>query len=141
VGRAVVIARIGGSLGVVLLVSVLYTEVILVNPTTVSLTYLVLILLIASRWGIAESTTASIAAVLCFNFFFLPPVRTFAIADPQNWVALLAFLLTAVVTSQLSGRARQRHLEGSHGRAISSGCTRSAGHFSSPNVERRRRAV
>jgi two-component system sensor histidine kinase KdpD len=69
------------------------------------------VLLIATRWGIAESTTASLAAVLCFNFFFLPPVGTFTIADPQNWVALVAFLLTAIVASQLSGRAKQRNVE------------------------------
>jgi two-component system sensor histidine kinase KdpD len=88
-----------------------YARVLPVNPTTVALTYLAVILLLASFWGIAESTVASVAAVLCFNFFFLPPVGTLTIADPQNWVALLAFLLTAVVTSQLSGRARRRHIE------------------------------
>jgi two-component system sensor histidine kinase KdpD len=92
-------------------VTALYARLIPVNPTTVALTYLAVILLIASSWGIAESTTASLVAVLCFNFFFLPPVGTLTIADPQNWVALVAFLLTAVVTSQLSVRARQRHLE------------------------------
>src|SRR5262249_52935535 len=47
----------------------------------------------------------------CFNFFFLPPVGTFTISDPQNWIAFLAFLITAVVTSQLSGRARRRAVE------------------------------
>ena len=67
-----------------------------------------MILLIATWWGIGEATTASVAAMLCFNFFFLPPIGTFTIADPQNWVALVAFLLTAIIASQLSGRARQR---------------------------------
>jgi two-component system sensor histidine kinase KdpD len=82
-----------------------------VNPTTVALTYLVVILVIASSWGITEATAASVLAVVCFNFYFLPPVGTFTIADPQNWVAFLAFLITAVVASQLSGRARHRTLE------------------------------
>src|SRR5262245_28768399 len=67
--------------------------------------------MIATGWGIAEATTASVVAMLCFNFFFLPPVGTFTIADPQNWVALVAFLLTAIVASQLSGRARRRNVE------------------------------
>ena len=49
--------------------------------------------------------------MLCFNFFFLPPVGTLTIADPQNWVALVAFLVTAIVASQLSGRARQREID------------------------------
>src|SRR5262245_42427616 len=55
--------------------------------------------------------TASVVAVLCFNFFFLPPVGTFTIADPQNWVAFVAFLATAFVASQVSGRARRRELD------------------------------
>jgi two-component system sensor histidine kinase KdpD len=82
-----------------------------VSPATVALTYLVVILVIATGWGIAEATAASVLAVVCFNFFFLPPVGTFTIADPQNWVAFVAFLITAVVASQLSGRARRRALE------------------------------
>ena len=81
------------------------------NPTTIALSYVVVILLIATGWGIGEATAASVAAMLCFNFFFLPPVGTLTIADPQNWVALVAFLLTAIIASQLSGRARQRNIE------------------------------
>jgi two-component system sensor histidine kinase KdpD len=82
-----------------------------VNPTTVALIYVVVILLIATTWGIAESTAASLVAMVCFNFFFLPPVGTLTIADPQNWVALVAFLLTATIASQLSVRARRRTSE------------------------------
>ena len=48
----------------------------------------------------------SVVATLAYNFFFLPPVGTFTIADPQNWIALFTFLLTAVIASQLSERAR-----------------------------------
>jgi two-component system sensor histidine kinase KdpD len=48
---------------------------------------------------------------VCLNVFFLPPVGTLTIADPQNWIALAAFLMTGIVASQLSGRARKRHLE------------------------------
>jgi two-component system, OmpR family, sensor histidine kinase KdpD len=109
--RVVVIARVAVSIAAVALVTAVYSEILHVNPTTIALTYLVLILLIASGWGITEATTASVVAVLCLNFFFLPPVGTLTIADPQNWVALLAFLVTAVVASQLSGRARQRNIE------------------------------
>lgn len=106
-----VAARVASSLAVVAAVTTLYSLAVHVNPTTIALTYVVVILLIAMRWGIAESTTASLAAVLCFNFFFLPPLGTLTIADPQNWVALVAFLLTAIITSQLSGRARRRHMD------------------------------
>jgi two-component system sensor histidine kinase KdpD len=49
----------------------------------------------------------SVVAMLAFNYFFLPPVGHFTVADPQNWVALLAFLVTAIVGSQLSNRIRK----------------------------------
>jgi two-component system, OmpR family, sensor histidine kinase KdpD len=103
--------RLAASVGAVALVTALYAEVLHVNPTTVAPTYLIVVLLVATGWGIAEGTLASLLAALCFNFFFLPPAGTFTIADPQNWIALLAFLLTAVVGSQLSGRARRRAVE------------------------------
>jgi two-component system, OmpR family, sensor histidine kinase KdpD len=105
--------RGAASIAAIALITVLYFEVLHVNPTTVAVSYLIAILLIATWWGIVEATTASILAVLCFNFFFLPPTGTFTIADPLNWVALLAFLVTAIVASQLSGRARQREIDAS----------------------------
>lgn len=104
------IGRYAVAIGAVLVITALYSAVLHVNPTTVALTYLIAILLVAT-WGLAEATTASVVAVLCFNFFFLPPVGTFTIADPQNWVAFVAFLATAIVASQLSGRARRRELD------------------------------
>jgi two-component system sensor histidine kinase KdpD len=78
-----------------------------VNPTTVALTFLLLVLLLASRWGLTLATTTAIVATLAFNYFFLPPVHTFTIADPQNWIALLAFLVSAILASRLSERARR----------------------------------
>jgi two-component system sensor histidine kinase KdpD len=111
VHNLIVAARVAASIGAVALVTVLYSVVLHVNPTTVALSYLIAILLLATAWGIVEATTASIVAVPCFNFFFLPPVGTLTIADPQNWVAFVAFLATAVIASQLSGRARQREID------------------------------
>ena len=54
--------------------------------------------------------------MLCFNFFFLPPFHTFTIADPQNWVALTAFFITAVAVGQLSASAKRRAEEAEAGR-------------------------
>src|SRR5499427_10248329 len=109
--RLVMTGRIVASLAAVAAVTAGYAAFVPVNPTTIALTYVVVILLIATTWGIAESTVASLVAMICFNFFFLPPVGTLTIADPQNWVALVAFLLTATVASQLSVRARRRNIE------------------------------
>src|SRR5262245_21240063 len=84
VGRFLTLARVSASVGVVALITFLYLQLLEVNPTTVALCYLVAILLLATFWGIVEATVASVAAVLCFNFFFLPPVGTLTIADHQN---------------------------------------------------------
>jgi len=84
-------------------------ERIPVNPTTAGFAYLITILLVAARWGLPESVTASAAAAFCLNYFFLPPVRTLNIADTHNWVALSAFLVTSLVASQLSEVARRRN--------------------------------
>jgi two-component system, OmpR family, sensor histidine kinase KdpD len=77
------------------------------NQTTVALSFLMAILAVSAVWGMAVSAFMSVAAMLAFNYFFLPPVGTLTIADAQNWVALFAFLATAVVGSQLSGRIRR----------------------------------
>ena len=86
-------------------------RVVPVNATTAALAYLVAILFIAAKWGLVESIGASLVAVLCFNFFFLPPIGTFSIADPQNWVALFAFLATSITASRFSMQARRRTQE------------------------------
>jgi two-component system sensor histidine kinase KdpD len=79
-----------------------------VNATTVGFAYLLLILIIASTWGFFEAALASVLATLAYNFFFLPPVGTFTIADPQNWVALFSFLSTSLIASRLSDKAERR---------------------------------
>jgi len=109
--RTRIVGRIAASVGTVGGVTLVYYRLVPVNPTTVALTYVVVVLLLATTWGIAEATVAALVAVACFNFFFLPPFLTWTIADSQNWVAFIVFMLTAVIVSQLSGRSRQRHIE------------------------------
>ncbi len=78
-----------------------------INPTTVALAFLLTVLVVSAYWGLRYSVVLAVVATLAFNFFFLPPYGTFTIADPQNWVALFAFLFTAIIASQLSERARR----------------------------------
>lgn len=92
-------------------VTALYLRVFHVNSATAGFTFLVLILALATRVSLGQSIAASILSVAAYNFFFLPPVGTFTIADPQNWVALLAFLATAITASHLSSSARRRAQE------------------------------
>jgi len=82
-----------------------------VNQTTVALMFLVMVLLTSAYWGLRYALLMAVLATAAFNFFFLPPVGTFTIADPQNWIALFAFLVTALVASNLAERAR-REAEG-----------------------------
>ncbi len=86
-------------------------RVVPVNATTMGFAYLLLVLTAATIWGFFEASLASIFATLTFNFFFLPPVGRLTIADPQNWVALLSFLTTALVASRLSIEAKRRALD------------------------------
>jgi K+-sensing histidine kinase KdpD len=87
-----------------------------VNAATVSLALLLNVLFIATRWGSLPALLTSILAMLCFNFFFLPPFGTFTIAATDNWIALLAFLVTAVTAGQLSASARRRAEEAETGK-------------------------
>jgi len=77
------------------------------NQTTMALAFLLGVLAISASWGLRQSVFMSVIATLAFNYFFLPPIGTFTIAGPQNWIAFFAFLVTAVTASQLSARARR----------------------------------
>lgn len=112
-----IVFRIIGALTSVAVITYLCSRVFPVNSTTVALSYLLAVLVISTGWGLTEAVLTSIAAMLCLNFFFLPPIGAFTIADPQNWVALTAFLGTAVIASHLSARARQRTIEAYASRA------------------------
>jgi len=95
------------SLAIVAGLTIFYRHARDVNQTTIALTFLLAILAVSAVWGMVVSVFMSILSVLTINYFFLPPIGTFTIADPQNWVALLAFLVTSIMGSQLSARIRK----------------------------------
>jgi two-component system, OmpR family, sensor histidine kinase KdpD len=78
------------------------------RPASISLVFLTGILISAVRFGLFPSLFACGVSVLAYNFFFLPPVYTFTIADPENVVALFFFLVVAVLASNVAGRARNQ---------------------------------
>jgi len=88
-------------------ITYLYRAVLPVNQTTVALSFLLAILAVSAVWGTMVSVFMSVTAMLLFNYNFLPPIGKFTVADPQNWVALFAFLFTSIVGSQLSARIRR----------------------------------
>ena len=81
------------------------------NPTTTALAYLLVTLFVASLGDLLAAVVTSVVATLSFNYFFLPPVGTFTIADPHNWVALVSFLIVSIVASRLSASAQARARE------------------------------
>jgi two-component system sensor histidine kinase KdpD len=82
-----------------------------ISPTTVSLILLLIVLGTATIGRLRAAIVASVASMLALNFFFLPPVGAFTIADPQNWIALFAFLVVSVIASNLSAAAQDRTRE------------------------------
>ena len=94
----------------VLIIVNFYRHVTHGNATTVSLTFLLTVLILSATWGLIYAVFLAIMATLALNFYFLPPVHTFTIADPENWIALFVFLATAIIASQLSERARREAL-------------------------------
>ncbi len=76
------------------------------NPNTVGFAFLMVVLAASIRGGLLAGMAASIAATLSYNYFFFPPLYTFTIHEPANWVALAAFLVTSVAVSRLVIAAR-----------------------------------
>jgi two-component system, OmpR family, sensor histidine kinase KdpD len=78
---------------------------------SLSVVYLPAILFVSAYWGLVLGLLSSLASAAAFNFFHLPPVGRFTIADSRNWVALIAFTTVAVVASAMAEVARNRALE------------------------------
>jgi len=82
-----------------------------VHVANISMLYLMAVLASATLLGRAPAITASVVSFLAFNWFFVEPVHTLRVADPNEWFALVGFLVTAVVTSQLAASQRDRARE------------------------------
>jgi two-component system sensor histidine kinase KdpD len=78
------------------------------NAPTIGSFYLVAVLGLAAWGGWAVGATASVAAMLCFNYFFLPPLGTLTIVEPANWAALVSFLIASTFASRLVTTARRQ---------------------------------
>jgi K+-sensing histidine kinase KdpD len=88
-----------------------------VNPTTAALVFLLVVLFVATTWGSRPAVFGSLLGVVSFNFFFLPPFGTLRISDTDNWIAFVAFIITALTAGRLSARAERRAAEAEIARA------------------------
>jgi two-component system sensor histidine kinase KdpD len=82
-----------------------------VNALVAGFAFILIVLVVAARWGLVESMVTSIIAMLCLNYFFIPPILSLTMEDPQNWVALFAFIVIGITASRLSTGVRQRARE------------------------------
>jgi K+-sensing histidine kinase KdpD len=98
-------------LAVSLATAVLWTLREQINPTTVALVELLVIVLIARVFEWRAALAASVAASLAFNYLFLPPYYTFHIAEPQNWIAFIVFVSVAATVGHLSSMSNRRREE------------------------------
>jgi two-component system sensor histidine kinase KdpD len=106
------VARALASLGALAALTALYLSWFrTTNPTTVALSFLLIVLFAAASSRLWVPAAASVTAALALDFFFLPPVGTFNINDPQDWVAFVAFITVSLVASRLSSVARAREHE------------------------------
>ncbi|MHB8302698.1 MAG: ATP-binding protein [Acidobacteriaceae bacterium] len=103
--------RISACLAFIIAITWVAFSVLHVNALIAGFAYVLAVLVVAAKWGLAESLVTSVVAMLCLNYFFLPPILSLTIADPQNWVALFVFMVIAITASTLSSSVRQRSAE------------------------------
>ena len=77
------------------------------NATTIALAFLLGVLIVSAFYGLPQAIYMALVSTVAFNFYFLPPIGTLTIADPQNWVALFAFVATGIAVSEMSARAQR----------------------------------
>ena len=97
------------------LVAVVTAVIALLEPhvpvLSLGVLYIFAVLPIAVFWGLPLAIAVSVASMLAFNFYFLPPTHTFTLQDSRNWFALGVFVVTSVIVSELAARSRRRAIE------------------------------
>lgn len=100
---------IAASVGAVAAVTLAIYPLKLFTPVlSLGALYVLAVLPVAVLWGLAYAVPVSVASMVAFNFFHLPPLHTFQLREAENWFALGVYLVTAIVVSGLADRARRR---------------------------------
>ncbi|MGA9207731.1 MAG: DUF4118 domain-containing protein, partial [Terriglobales bacterium] len=105
------ILRFAAVVAIDLIIVWVFFKAIHVNSATVGFTFLLAILVVSAFWGLRYSIFMAVIATLAYNYFFLPPLLRFKVANPQHWLTVFAFLVTAIIASHLSERARREALQ------------------------------
>ncbi len=114
-GRRIDRGPVAGALTSVVLVALVTAAIALLQDHVavlgLAVLYLFAVLPVSVVWGSWFGVGTAVLSMLSFNFWFLPPLHTLRLADSSNWVALVVFVVTAVVVSELAARARRRAAE------------------------------
>ena len=97
------VAALGAVVAVSIVIGMIESRFRIANLSTL---YLLAVLATASLFGRGPAIAASVAAFLTFDWFFVEPLHTFAVADPEEWLTLVVFLATATITGQLAAEQR-----------------------------------
>src|SRR6476660_9626050 len=104
--------KLAGSAAAVGAASLLVWALESIAPTlSLGVLYTLAVLAVGALFGLGYAIGTAVVSMLAFNFLFLPPVHTLTLADGRNWTALVVYLATAVVASELAARARRRAAE------------------------------
>src|SRR5271170_378765 len=103
--------RLSGAIAIVCAILVIEFHLHGLRNTTVTYSLLLAILFFAVRWDRLETIAASVVAAMGFLYYFQPPVGSFKAEDPQSYVAVAGFLVTAIIVSQTALKARRRAAE------------------------------
>jgi len=94
--------------GSLLITTIIYRLRLYPSIPNISLAYLLIVLALASTRGLYAAVLAALVAFISFDFFLVPPLFTFTIAKPEEWIALFVFLTTAIITGQLASALHER---------------------------------
>src|SRR6266704_5207006 len=106
--RRYLIDSILAIVGTLIITAIIYTLHLYPTIPNISLAYLLVVLVLASTRGLYAAVLSALVAFFSFDFFLVPPLYTFTIARPEEWVALFVFLATAIITGQLASALHQR---------------------------------
>src|SRR5438105_10314053 len=97
--------------GTLLITAIIYTLHLYPTIPDISLAYLLIVLALASTRGLYAAVFSALVAFFSFDYFLVPPLYKFTINRTEEWLALLVFLATAIITGQLASALRQRAVQ------------------------------
>ncbi len=96
------------TVGALFITGIIYFFHLYQHIPNITLVYLLLVLALASTRGLYAAILTGVVAFFSFDFFLVPPLYQFTIAHTEEWLALIVFLATAIITGQLASALRQR---------------------------------